>query len=361
LGLGIAWVQFNLWGAVGLSFYYAGYLFTVGLLTPGSLVTVFGATFIGILGLVLAFVEIQYFYKAHISIVEIMKVTERIPQIPLTGGKVMDKVVGNIDFDHVRFAYPSRPHVTVLDDFNLSIKSGQHVALVGESGSGKSTITGLVERFYDPIEGSVFLDGNELKELDPSWLHKSIGLVSQEPALFAMTIRDNITYSVDKERGVSEVPMERVIECAKAANAHDFISQLANGYETIVGERGVSMSGGQKQRIAIARAMLQNCSVLILDEATSALDTEAEALVQEALDRLMVGRTSIVIAHRLSTVQGSDSIIVMKNGKAMEKGTHEELLQKRGLYYKLALKQLQFGMSKEEKAESKDVVITEED
>jgi ATP-binding cassette subfamily B (MDR/TAP) protein 1 len=362
LGLGIGWVQFNLWGAVGLSFYYAGYLLSIGLLTPGSIVTVFGGSFIGTLGLVLAIVEVQYFFKAHNSVVEIMRVTERKPQIPLVGGRTLESVKGEIEFNNVRFAYPSRPHITVLDNFTLSIKSGEHVALVGESGSGKSTITGIVERFYDPNEGRVCLDGVDLKDLDPSWLHRNaVGIVTQEPQLFAMSIRDNITYAVDKERGKTEVPMERVIEAAQAANAHDFISQLANGYETIVGERGVSMSGGQKQRIAIARAMLQNTSVLILDEATSALDTEAESLVQEALDRLMVGKTTIVIAHRLSTVKDCDSIIVMKNGKALERGTHDELIQKGGLYFKLAQKQMQFGMSKEEKAHARDVVMTEND
>jgi ATP-binding cassette subfamily B (MDR/TAP) protein 1 len=360
-GLGIGWVQFNLWGAVGLAFYYAGYLMSIGLLTPGALVTVFGASFIGTLGLVLAMVEVQHFYKAHNSIREIFKVTERKPQIPLEGGKTLEKVIGNIEFEDIKFAYPSRPHVTVLENFNLVIKQGEHVALVGESGSGKSTITGLVERFYDPNQGRVLLDGNDLKELDPSWLHHNIGIVTQEPTLFAMSIRDNITYAVDKTRGKSQVPMETVIEVAKAANAHDFISALNNGYDTIVGERGVSMSGGQKQRIAIARAMLQNSSVLVMDEATSALDTEAEGLVQEALDRMMVGKTTIVIAHRLSTIKDCDSIIVMKDGKAVEKGTHDELIQKGGLYTKLAKKQMEFGMNKEERAHVNEVQITEND
>jgi ATP-binding cassette subfamily B (MDR/TAP) protein 1 len=209
--------------------------------------------------------------------------------------------------------------------------SSQTVALVGESGSGKSTVIALLERFYDPESGKIFLDDVELQTLKVSWLRQQVGLVAQEPVLFNDTIRANIAYG--KQGEVSE---EEVIAAAEAANAHTFIAALPDGYNTIVGERGSQLSGGQKQRVAIARAIIKDPKLLLLDEATSALDAESERVVQEALDQVMVGRTTVVVAHRLSTIRGADIIAVLKNGAVLEKGRHEELMHvKDGTYASL--------------------------
>lgn len=206
--------------------------------------------------------------------------------------------------------------------------SFQTAALVGESGSGKSTVISLLERFYEPDAGRILFDGVELETLKVSWLRLQIGLVAQEPVLFNDTIRANIAYG--KQGDASE---EEIIAAAEAANAHQFISGLPDGYNSIVGERGIQLSGGQKQRVAIARAVIKDPKVLLLDEATSALDSESERVVQEALDRVVVGRTTVVVAHRLSTIKGADIIGVLENGTIVEKGRHEELMQIKGGIY----------------------------
>jgi len=331
--------QFIIFADAAFVFWYGGRKVINGQLSPGGLIQVFGFVLFSVLGLSLAIAEVPALVKGINACREILVGIKRKPQIPVKGGETLEEVKGDIEFKNITFAYPARPNIEVLKNFSLNIKQGQHIALVGESGCGKSTITGLLERFYDPKEGQIILDGLDLSKADTSWLHKNIAIVTQEPVLFATNIKKNIEYSVDGK----EQDMERIIECCKAANCHDFITKLPNGYDTEIGERGVSMSGGQKQRIAIARAMLQDANVLILDEATSALDTEAEALVQDALNKLMKGKTSIVIAHRLSTVQDCDVIIAMRSGKVIEKGTHEELIEKKGMYYKLAKKQMEFG------------------
>ncbi|CAO2038517.1 unnamed protein product [Urochloa humidicola] len=237
-------------------------------------------------------------------------------------GMTLGTVQGNIELQHVSFKYPARNDVQIFRDLCLRIPSGKTVALVGESGSGKSTVLSLIERFYDPDSGTILLDGKNLKSLKLSWLRQQVGLVGQEPVLFNDTIRANISYG--KKEQVSE---EEIIAVAEAANAHGFISALSSGYDTSVGERGVQLSGGQKQRIAIARAILKDPKVLLLDEATSALDAESEHTVQEALDRVMVGRTTAIVAHRLSTITGADKIAVIKNGIVAEEGRHEQLLR----------------------------------
>lgn len=242
-----------------------------------------------------------------------------------------DKLKGEVDIKGVDFAYPSRPDVIIFKGFSLSIQPGKSTALVGQSGSGKSTIIGLIERFYDPLRGVVKIDGKDIKTYNLRALRRHIGLVSQEPTLFAGTIRENIVYG-------TETATEAEIEnAARSANAHDFISNLKDGYDTWCGERGVQLSGGQKQRIAIARAILKNPAILLLDEATSALDSQSEKVVQEALDRVMVGRTSIVVAHRLSTIQNCDQITVLEKGIVVEKGTHASLMAKgpSGTYFGL--------------------------
>ncbi|KAE9449262.1 hypothetical protein C3L33_18834, partial [Rhododendron williamsianum] len=242
----------------------------------------------------------------------------------------VDSVHGEIELCHVDFSYPSRPDVLVFNDFNLKIQAGQSQALVGESGSGKSSIIALIERFYDPSAGTVMIDGKDIKRLNLKSLRLKIGLVSQEPALFAATIFDNIAYGKD---GATEA---EVIEAARVANVHAFISGLPEGYKTPVGERGVQISGGQKQRIAIARAVLKDPAILLLDEATSAVDAESESVLQEALERLMRGRTTVLVAHRLSTIRGVDSIAVIQDGRIVEQGSHSELVSRHeGAYCKL--------------------------
>jgi ATP-binding cassette subfamily B (MDR/TAP) protein 1 len=348
-------MQFCIWAVAGLAFWYGGTLIAAGTLAAGSLLQVFGNMLFAVLGASMALAEVQHFLKSMTASFEVLKVTQRKPSIPCKGGVKPEKLEGNVEFKNITFEYPSRPGLTVMKSFNLAISKGQHVALVGESGCGKSTVTGLIERFYEPKEGQVLLDGRDLKEIDVQWLHRNVAIVTQEPVLFATSIRKNITYAVGDEN----VTMDRVIECAKAANCHDFITNLPNGYDTMIGERGVSMSGGQKQRIAIARAMIQDASLLLLDEATSALDTEAEALVQGALDKLMVGKTTIVIAHRLSTVRDCDLIVAMRAGEVIEMGNHDQLIQKRGMYFKLAQKQMEFGQDKG--AAKTHVVMSEDD
>lgn len=242
----------------------------------------------------------------------------------------VDSIRGEIELRHVDFAYPSRPDVIVFKDFNLRIRAGQSQALVGASGSGKSSVIALIERFYDPIAGRVMIDGKDIRRLNLKSLRCKIGLVQQEPALFAATIFENIAY------GKEDATEEEVIEAARAANIHSFVSVLPESYKTPVGERGVQLSGGQKQRIAIARAVLKDPVILLLDEATSALDAESECVLQEALERLMKGRTTVLVAHRLSTIRGVDSIAVVQDGCVVEQGTHGELISRHeGAYSRL--------------------------
>lgn len=248
------------------------------------------------------------------------------------------EIKGHLELCDVDFAYPARPDVMIFKGFSISIEAGKSTALVGQSGSGKSTIIGLIERFYDPLRGTVKIDGRDIRSYHLRSLRKYIALVSQEPTLFAGTVKENITYGASNEVSESEV-----VEAAKAANAHDFIAGLKDGYDTWCGDKGVQLSGGQKQRIAIARAIMKNPVVLLLDEATSALDSQSEKVVQDALERLMVGRTSVVVAHRLSTIQNCDLIAVLDKGKVVEKGTHSSLFSKRptGIYYSLVRLQAQ--------------------
>ncbi|KAG6517603.1 hypothetical protein ZIOFF_020999 [Zingiber officinale] len=261
-------------------------------------------------------------------------------------GMTLENSKGNIELQHVSFRYPTRPDIQIFQDLCLTIPSGKYqnilahisdmktvicpqtVALVGESGSGKSTVVSLLQRFYDPDSGEILLDGIEIKKLQLRWLRQQMGLVSQEPVLFNDTIRANIAYG--KEGNVTEA---EIIAAAELSNAHKFISSLHKGYDTLVGERGVHLSGGQKQRVAIGRAIVKDPKILLLDEATSALDAESERVVQDALDQVMVNRTTIVIAHRLSTIKGADVIAVVKNGVIVEKGKHETLLSIKGGAY----------------------------
>jgi ABC transporter fused permease/ATP-binding protein len=263
------------------------------------------------------------------------RVFELLDQLPLLrgGDKTLEGIEGRLRFEKVTFAYPTRAEVTVLSDFDLALNAGETVALVGPSGGGKSTVAALISRFYDPLSGHITLDDHPYSELDPDWLRRQVGVVSQEPVLFATSIAENIRYG---RPGASQ---EDIQKAAKAANAHDFVSAFPEGYETLVGERGVRLSGGQKQRVAIARALLKDPSLLILDEATSALDAESEHLVQDALDRLQEGRTTLIIAHRLSTVKDADRVVVIDDGRIEQVGTHAHLVSTDGLYRRLVERQ----------------------
>ncbi|KAL8141756.1 LOW QUALITY PROTEIN: hypothetical protein V2J09_014788 [Rumex salicifolius] len=266
--------------------------------------------------------DISAFLRARVAAYPIFDMIERntVNKASEKSGKQLTEVEGYIIFKDVCFSYPSRPEVLVFNNINLEFPSGKIVALVGESGSGKSTVISLIERFYEPLSGHISLDGVDIRELDLRWLRGQIGLVNQEPALFATTIRENILYGKD------DATLDQITHAAKLSEAMPFINNLPDRYETQVGERGIQLSGGQKQRIAIARAIVKNPSILLLDEATSALDADSERSVQEALDRVMVGRTTVVVAHRLSTVRNADIIAVVQQGKIVETGSHEELM-----------------------------------
>lgn len=260
--------------------------------------------------------------KRIFSVIDTIPLIENKPN-----AKVLQSFEKNIEFKHVSFAYDTS---LVLKDINLIVEKGKTVALIGPSGGGKSTLADLVPRFYDPTEGDVCVDGVSLRDYDIESLRKQMGVVTQESILFNDTIFNNIAFGMP---GVSE---ESVMQAARIANAHEFILQTENGYQTLIGERGSKLSGGQRQRLSIARAVLKNPPILILDEATSALDSESEKLVQEALFNLMKNRTSLVIAHRLSTIQHADEIVVIQDGQVAERGNHEQLMQQKGVYWKLS-------------------------
>ncbi|CAL1280383.1 unnamed protein product [Larinioides sclopetarius] len=273
--------------------------------------------------------------KAKLSAGLVFHLLNLVPKIDSSSeGGMRQDLTGKIDFIDVKFRYPSRRNVQVLQGISLTVNPGQTVALVGSSGCGKSTLIALLERFYDPDGGRILLDGYDIKTINLKYLRSQMALVSQEPVLFNCSIEENIIYGIKEKVWKSDIE-----DAARMANIHDFIVNLPMGYDTIVGERGTQLSGGQKQRIAIARALIRQPKILLLDEATSALDTESEKAVQDALDQARQGRTCLVIAHRLSTVQNADCIAVIDNGKIVEKGTHQELVNKKRIYYKLIKKQ----------------------
>ena len=280
--------------------------------------------------------HIQKALAAAQRVFDVLDLPEEVKDLP--DAKALPAVTGSVSFEHVTFSYNAGDEI--LHDLSFEAKPGQAIGLVGPSGAGKSTVASLLPRFYDCDSGTICIDGKDIRHVTLDSLRNQVGIVPQETILFNGSVYDNILY------GSLDATKEEIEEAAKAANAHDFIMELPDGYNTMLGDRGVNISGGQRQRIAIARAILKDPRILILDEATSALDTESERVVQEALNRLMVGRTSIIIAHRLSTIKNADRILVLDKGKLTEDGTHEELMAKNGLYAHLY--RIQYRTNKEE-------------
>ena len=318
-------VEFSAAIAVVVILWYGGYSVVQGYITAGSLIAflIYAINLANpVKRLTQVYGNIQKALAAGDRVIDILETQPHVKELPTA--KRMDHVKGEVHFDNVQFSYDAEN--LALKGVTLHVKPGETVAIVGPSGAGKSTIANLLPRFYDVTGGSIRIDGMDIREATFTSLRENIGLVPQDTMLFNASVRDNILY------GRLDATDEEVLAAAKAANAIEFIEKLPQGFDTMVGERGNSLSGGQRQRIAIARAILKNPSILILDEATSALDTESEKIVQEALERLMKGRTALVIAHRLSTVQHADHIVVLQQGSVVEEGTHDELLALQGLY-----------------------------
>ncbi|KAI4470544.1 atp-binding cassette sub-family b [Holotrichia oblita] len=339
---GIMW--FLVFGSYGLSFYYGVKLIiderdlpeNERVYTPANMITVFFGILIATWNLGQCAPYFQIFNTARVAATKIYSVIESEPVINLSKGhgKKLKELKGEIVFNDVHFHYPSRKDVKILKGIDMKINAGETVALVGSSGCGKSTCIQLMQRFYDPISGNVLIDGINIQEFDLRWLRSHIGVVGQEPALFATTVAENIKF------GNSKATHSEVEKAAIRANAHSFIMRLPQGYDTVIGERGAQLSGGQKQRIAIARALIRDPSILLLDEATSALDTYSEYQVQRAIDQVSKDCTTIIVAHRLSTVRTADRIIVFSEGKIVEEGSHQKLMDQQGVYYNLVTAQV---------------------
>ncbi|KAK9523293.1 hypothetical protein VZT92_019695 [Zoarces viviparus] len=314
--------------------YYGGHLVITGQMSGGALISFF----IYMLELGECLESIASVYTGLMQGVgaaeKVFEYLDRKPKHLAEGTEAPDTCAGVVEFKDITFAYPTRPDIDILKGVSFTLRPGEVTALVGPSGSGKSSCVSLLENFYLPQKGQVLLDGKPVHALRHDYLHSKVGLVGQEPVLFARTVEENITY------GLTDIPMEDVVQAATKANAHDFIKALPTGYETDVGEKGTQLSGGQKQRVAIARALIRNPRVLILDEATSALDAESEHIVQMALNDIMREHTVLVIAHRLSTVERADNIVVIDRGRVAEQGSHAQLMAGRGLYCKLVQRQV---------------------
>eukprot|EP01104_Vermistella_antarctica_P011957 TRINITY_DN3387_c0_g1_i1.p1 TRINITY_DN3387_c0_g1~~TRINITY_DN3387_c0_g1_i1.p1 ORF type:complete len:740 (+),score=171.75 TRINITY_DN3387_c0_g1_i1:299-2518(+) len=322
--------------AIMIVLWYGGVLVLRGTMSPGTLASFL--LYAISTGFSLAALSSLYgdLMKAVGASERVFELTDREPLVRFDQGIVPKSLVGRVDFEEVHFRYPSREEIEVLKGVTFSLSPGKVVAVVGESGGGKTTCAHLIEGFYYATEGRVLIDNIDIRELDAQYLRRHIGIVSQEPCLFSGTIAENIAY------GLPDTPLDRIREVAQQANASDFIEKMTDGYDTQVGERGVRLSGGQKQRITIARALLKDPKILLLDEATSSLDSESEYLVQNALDKLMVGRSVLVIAHRLSTVRNADVVLVVESGRIIERGVHSQLIGDEGsMYRQLVQRQLE--------------------
>ncbi len=338
-GVFFSFIIFGLFGAIVLVLWYGAGMVSEGLLSIGDLTsfiiyTMFIGASVGSLGELYS--QIQKAVGASERVLEILEEEQESAEVknPVN----INDCKGHLKFKNVSFAYPTRKEINVLEDINLQISSGSKIALVGHSGAGKSTIIQLLLRFYDPDSGMISLDGKDIREMDLKAYRHHVGMVPQEVILFGGTIKENIAYG---RPGASD---EEIKEAAQKANALQFIERFPEGFETLVGERGIKLSGGQRQRIAIARALLKDPRILVLDEATSSLDAESEMLVQEALDELMKNRTTIIIAHRLATIRKVDKIFVLNEGKIEEEGLHDDLAFKEGGIYSKLVK-LQFDFS----------------
>jgi ATP-binding cassette subfamily B protein len=322
------------YGALGCVLWFGGRMVVAGEMSVGEL-TAFTLYTMFVAFALSALADLWTdFMRARGASQRVFELIDRDPALAAEGGLRPEKIEGRIRFEDVGFAYPTRPEGRVLDGIELGLEPGKLTALVGPSGAGKSTVAALMLRLYDPEHGRVLLDGVDLRELDLRWLRSKIGVVAQEPILFSTTIAENIAYG---REGATD---DEVEAAARVANAHEFVESMPDRYDTQVGERGIQLSGGQKQRVAIARALLKDPPILILDEATSALDAESEYLVREALERLMRNRSSVVIAHRLSTVRSADQVVVLDGGRMLETGSHDQLMATDGLYRRLIQHQL---------------------
>jgi len=333
-------MSFLTFGALAVVLWYGGRQVMSGEITPGKLVSfLFYALQVGITVATLTniFNQFQEALGASGRIFELLDEKTDLPES--SQPQKLNGVQGRVSFQNVSFSYGDRGDTSTLSGLNFEVQPGQQVALVGPSGAGKTTLVSLIPRFYDVTAGSLLIDGVDVRQLGLQELRGNVGLVPQETLLFSGTVAENILY------GRPAATVQEVQDAARAANAHDFISTFPQGYDTVVGEKGIKLSGGQRQRVAIARAILKNPRILILDEATSSLDSESEALVQDALERLMVGRTSFVIAHRLSTIRNAGRILVLEAGRVVQDGTHEELMSAGGLYR--GLYEMQFRKERE--------------
>ncbi|GMK54477.1 hypothetical protein CspeluHIS016_0110630 [Cutaneotrichosporon spelunceum] len=364
-GIGLSIMFFAIYSSYALAFFYGGILIANGEADGGRVINVFMSILIGSFSLAMLAPELQTIGKAQSAAAKIYATIDRVPVIESDdpNGLKPEKIIGEIGFEDVKFHYPSRPNVPILKGLTTTFEAGKTSALVGASGSGKSTVIQLIERFYDPISGRVTLDGVDIRKLNLKWFRQQIGFVQQEPVLFATTVRGNVEHGLigsKWENAPEDVRFELVKKACVNANADGFITKLPDGYDTIVGERGMLLSGGQKQRVAIARAIVSDPRILLLDEATSALDGLSERVVQDALDKASVGRTTIVIAHRLATIKDADTIIVMGGGEIIEQGTHNQLLDSENGAYALLVQNQKLSQKAAEDA-GEDVTDDEEE
>ena len=332
IGFAFGFSQFLLFACNALLLWYTAFSVHRGYMKLSTALTEYMVFSFATFALVEPFGLAPYILKRRKSLASVFEIIERVPTIEPDDTSALSppNVYGSIELKNIDFCYPTRPEVLVLSNFSLKISGGQTLAVVGVSGSGKSTIISLIERYYDPVAGQVFLDGRDLKSYNLRWLRSHMGLIQQEPIIFSTTIRENIIYA---RHNASEAEMK---EAARIANAHHFISSLAHGYDTHIGMRSVELTQGQKQRIAIARVVLKNAPILLIDEASSSIESESSRVVQEALDTLIMGnKTTILIAHRAAMMRHVDNIVVLNGGKIVEEGTHDALAGKNGLYVRL--------------------------